>query len=86
MLPSPPPTDQKLYDDKGDHILVDENFNITGIIDWELAHTASPAYAFNSPVCLLPVAQFHGGANDIGDDEVVFARLRKERCRKELAA
>jgi hypothetical protein len=31
--------DNKFYlkhaDDKGDHILVDESFNITGIIDWE---------------------------------------------------
>jgi hypothetical protein len=27
----------KQYDDKGDHILVDEEHNITGIIDWEFA-------------------------------------------------
>ncbi|KAJ6781368.1 hypothetical protein PWT90_10439 [Aphanocladium album] len=43
-------------DDKGEYIWVDENFNITGVIDWELAHTAAPADAFNSPIGLLPVA------------------------------
>jgi hypothetical protein len=52
----------KHVDDKGDYILVDEYFNITGIIDWEWAHTASPAYAFNSPIGFLPVADFY----DIG--------------------
>ncbi|KAF3058309.1 hypothetical protein GL218_05369 [Daldinia childiae] len=46
--------DQRYYlkhvDDKGDHIMVDEDFNITGIIDWEWAHTAPPTQAFNYPL------------------------------------
>ncbi|TWU73477.1 hypothetical protein ED733_000351 [Metarhizium rileyi] len=50
VLPSGP-KDNKFYlkhaDDKGDHILVDEQFNITGIIDGEWAHTA-PASLANS--------------------------------------
>ncbi|WXC44728.1 hypothetical protein QX201_004464 [Fusarium graminearum] len=41
--------DEEFYlkhaDDKGYHILVHEHFTITGIIDWEWAHTASPAHA-----------------------------------------
>lgn len=53
VLPLPGQDDEKKYylkhaDDKGDHILVDDDFNMTGIIDWEWAHTAPPAYAFNS--------------------------------------
>lgn len=55
--------DQNYYlkhaDDKGDHILVDEDFNITGIIDREWTYTAPPAHAFNSPIGLLPVADFY---------------------------
>ena len=27
------------FEDKGDHILVDSDYNITGIIDWEFAST-----------------------------------------------
>jgi aminoglycoside phosphotransferase (APT) family kinase protein len=29
----------KHMDDKGDHILIDDDYNITGIIDWEWAQT-----------------------------------------------
>ncbi|KAG9258928.1 uncharacterized protein F5Z01DRAFT_641794 [Emericellopsis atlantica] len=72
-------------DDKGDHILVDEQFNITGIIDWEWAHTASLANAFNSPIGLLPVADFYNGKNELGDDEVVFARRFEDKGREDLA-
>ncbi|KAI0199161.1 hypothetical protein F4808DRAFT_222400 [Astrocystis sublimbata] len=69
----------KHADDKGDHIMVDEDFHITGIIDWEWAHTAPPSHAFNSPIGLLPVGDFYDGKNDIGDDEIFFARLLEEK-------
>ncbi|KAL1841724.1 hypothetical protein VTK73DRAFT_3398 [Phialemonium thermophilum] len=76
----------KHADDKGDHILVDEDFHVTGIIDWEWAHTAPAAVAFNSPIGLLPVANFYDGANELGADEAVFARLLEEKGRADLAA
>lgn len=75
----------KHADDKGDHILVDDDFNITGIIDWEWAHTAPPAHAFNSPIALLPVADFYNSKNNLGDDEAEFARLLEEKGRADLA-
>ncbi|KAK6956294.1 hypothetical protein Daesc_001569 [Daldinia eschscholtzii] len=81
--------DQRYYlkhaDDKGDHIMVDENFNITGIIDWEWAHTAPPAQAFNSPIGLLPVGEFYQGKNNLGDDEVTFAHILEEKGYPTLA-
>ncbi|KAI0381661.1 hypothetical protein F5Y04DRAFT_65445 [Hypomontagnella monticulosa] len=81
--------DQKYYlkhaDDKGDHIMVDDDFNITGIIDWEWAHTASPALAFNSPIGLLPVADFYNGINELGDDETTFANILEQKGHKDLA-
>lgn len=88
-LPSSTHNDQSYYlkhaDDKGDHIMVDEDFNITAIIDWEWAYTAPPAHAFNSPIGLLPVGDFYDGSNDLGDDEIVFAHLLEERGRQDLA-
>lgn len=75
----------KHADDKGDHVLVDDEMNITGIIDWEWAHTAPPGHAFNSPIGLLPVGKFYEGAVDLGDDEMVFARLLEGKGRKDLA-
>ncbi|WQF86079.1 Putative aminoglycoside phosphotransferase, protein kinase-like domain superfamily [Colletotrichum destructivum] len=84
----PEPDTQKFYlkhaDDKGDHILVDDDFHITGIIDWEWAHTAPPAHAFNSPIAFLPVADFYNGSNELGDDELAFARLFEEKGRRDL--
>ncbi|KAI3339470.1 hypothetical protein F4824DRAFT_455494 [Ustulina deusta] len=81
--------DQKYYlkhaDDKGDHLLVDGDFNITGIIDWEWAHTAPPSHAFNSPVGLLPVGEFYRGVNDLGEDETTFARLLEGKGHSDLA-
>ncbi|KPM35463.1 hypothetical protein AK830_g11091, partial [Neonectria ditissima] len=88
VLPSVP-DDGKFYlkhaDDKEDHILVDDQFNVTGIIDWEWAHTASPANAFNSPTAFLPVGDFYNSKNSLGDDEVVFARLLEEKGHGDLA-
>lgn len=58
----------KHADEKGDQILVDGQFNITGIIDWEWAHTDSKSSAFNSPIVLLPVADFYAGVNCISEE------------------
>ena len=81
--------DPKYYlkhaDDKGDHILVDEDFNITGIIDWEWAYTAPLSDAFNSPIGFLPVSQFYDGVNFLGEDETIFARLLQEKDHPRLA-
>lgn len=88
VLPSEQNNDKfylKHADDKGDHILVDEHFNVTGIIDWEWAHTAPPSHAFNSPIGFLPVAEFYAGKNSLGDDEIVFAGLLEEKGCKDLA-
>ncbi|GKZ30910.1 hypothetical protein AbraIFM66950_010647 [Aspergillus brasiliensis] len=72
-------------DDKGDHILVDNDYNITGIVDWEWAQTESKAEAFKSPIMLLPVADFYDGVNTLGEDESVFANILEEKGNKVLA-
>lgn len=75
----------KHADDKGDHILIDDDHDITGIIDWEWAHTYPKSAAFNSPILLLPVADFYDGKNNLGDDELVFAQLLQDKGRADLA-
>ncbi|KAJ5602065.1 hypothetical protein N7510_011599 [Penicillium lagena] len=82
--------DGKFYlkhaDEKGDQILVDDEFNITGIIDWEWAHTDSKSAAFNSPIVLLPVADFYTGVNSIGEDEAFFAKCFEAKGHPDLGA
>ncbi|KAI9368576.1 hypothetical protein BJX61DRAFT_523282 [Aspergillus egyptiacus] len=81
--------DGKFYlrhaDDKGDHVLVDNDFNITGIVDWEWAYTTSKSEAFKSPIMLLPVADFYNGSNSIGEDESIFATLLENKGNQDLA-
>ena len=72
-------------DEKGDQILVDEEYNITGIIDWEWAYTAPIELAFNSPIVLLPVARFYDGEQTIGEDEEFFASCLETKGAQQLA-
>ncbi|CAG8384327.1 unnamed protein product [Penicillium salamii] len=74
----------KHADEKGDQILVDNDFNITCIIDWEWAQTDSKSAAFNSPIVLLPVADFYEGADYIGEDEDFFAKCLEEKGHPDL--
>ncbi|CAK7216970.1 hypothetical protein SCUCBS95973_002993 [Sporothrix curviconia] len=75
----------KHYDDKGDHILVDANYNITGIIDWEWASFETKPYAFSAPCMLWPVGDFYEGSNVLSSEEVRFAELLSIQGRGDLA-
>ncbi|RPA92820.1 hypothetical protein L873DRAFT_1847508 [Choiromyces venosus 120613-1] len=63
------------FDDKGDHIMVDEDFNITGIIDWEGAYTAQKSEAFTSPIALWNSKEFFSERNTLSSSELEFAQL-----------
>lgn len=82
------PLDQfylKHADDKGDHILVNESFEVVGIIDWEWTQTASKAEAFCSPCMMWPVLKFYDGDNELDTDEIRFADMFRQRGRDDLA-
>lgn len=74
------------YDDKGDHILVDDEHNITGIIDWEFASAEAKELAFSAPCMMWPVRTFYDGQNALSDDELRFAYVFQRRGREDLAA
>lgn len=62
-------------DSKGDQILVDADFNINGIIDWEWAYTAPRFEAFTSPMALWDVSAFFDGDNELSEHERLFSEL-----------
>jgi hypothetical protein len=62
-------------DDKGDHILVDDDYNITGIIDWEFISTENKALAFSSPCMMWPIGKLFDGSNDLSGEEIEFAEI-----------
>ena len=74
----------KHYDDKGDHLLVDSDFNITGIIDWEFASAEPKALAFSTPCMLWPVGDFYGGKNELSAEEIEFAKIFEARGRADM--
>lgn len=82
-------TDNHFYlkhaDDKGDHILIDEDYNITGIIDWEWASTETKNFAFSSPCMMWPVAKYYDGSNELSQEEHEFAQMFRRRGREDMA-
>ncbi|UNI18128.1 hypothetical protein JDV02_004418 [Purpureocillium takamizusanense] len=81
--------DEKFFlkhaDDKGDHIFVNADFDIVGVIDWEWCSTVSKEEAFSSPCMMWPVAAFYDGSNELADEELLLARVFCERGREDLA-
>ncbi|TFK51545.1 hypothetical protein OE88DRAFT_1560816 [Heliocybe sulcata] len=73
-------------DDKGDHILIDDDGNITGIIDWEWAQTTCEAQAFCAPFFLLDIVSYYDGSNELSEYEEVFAEVLEEKGSHDLAA
>ncbi|PGH01687.1 hypothetical protein AJ79_07840 [Helicocarpus griseus UAMH5409] len=71
-------------DDKGDHILVNDRFDIVGIIDWEWTRTVSKAEAFSSPCTMWPVAEFYTVSNKLSAEELQFAAMFQRRAGKIL--
>ena len=72
-------------DDKGDHILINDSFDIIGIIDWEWTQTVSKEHAFCSPCMMWPVGKFYDGSNDLATDEERLADIFWERGREDLS-
>jgi len=74
----------KHYDDKGDHILVDDDFNITGIIDWEFASAETRELAFATPCLMWPVREYYQGSNELAAEETRFAAMFDRRGRHDM--
>ncbi|KAI9716971.1 MAG: hypothetical protein M1828_007485 [Chrysothrix sp. TS-e1954] len=69
----------KHMDEKGDHVLVDEDYNITGIIDWTFARSV-PAYeAFGPTLMTANMADLYDGKVGRSEGDVEFAAtLRRQ--------
>lgn len=75
----------KHMDDKGDHIIVDDAFNIVGIIDWEWAQFVPKSDAFAAPLFLLDVAKYYDGHNQLSAEEILFANIFEDKGHSDLA-
>jgi hypothetical protein len=62
----------KNSDDKGDHILVDDNINIIGIIDWQIARIVPAAEAFGPSLVMTNMSALFGVDVGLIDDDMVL--------------
>jgi hypothetical protein len=59
----------KHMDDKGDHIMVDEEFNIVGLIDWSFARTVPIYEAFGPSLVSADMSSIYSGIAGLGDQD-----------------
>ena len=76
----------KHVDDKGDHLLVDEDFNITGIIDWQFARTVPVVEAFGPSYITADLASLYSSQTGVTDDDRLLAKALRDRGADVLAS
>ena len=76
----------KHVDDKGDHLLVDAEFNITGIIDWQFARAVPAAEAFGPSYVTADLPSLYSSNTSVTDDDRLLAKSLKDRGADVLAS
>lgn len=75
----------KHVDDKGDHLLVDDDFNITGIIDWQFARFVPMSEAFGPSYVTADLESLYSSRTGITEDDKYLARALREVGAEHLA-
>ncbi|KAI0428478.1 hypothetical protein F5Y09DRAFT_357673 [Xylaria sp. FL1042] len=77
----------KHVDDKGDHILVDENYNITAIIDWQFARFVPACEAFGPSLFTADLGDLYNpSSTGLSADDISLANCLEQKGRGDLAA
>jgi hypothetical protein len=76
----------KHADDHGDHILLDDDFNITGVIDWQMARVAPGGEAFGPSLVTVDMRKLCAEGNvSLSADDVRLTTALRGRGHTELA-
>jgi hypothetical protein len=92
MLNNLPPNDVGPFflrhtDSRDVNFLINDDFRITGIVDWELSVVTSRKSAFQSPLLMYDLGELYGGSSYPSKDESRFGSiLREEKDDMDLAA
>ncbi|RFU29515.1 hypothetical protein B7463_g6833, partial [Scytalidium lignicola] len=76
----------KHVDDKGDHLLVDEQLNITGIIDWQMARIVPLHKAFRPSLVTEDMNALCTGKFSLSPDDLVLSDMLGSRGLFDLAS
>ncbi|KAJ8061551.1 hypothetical protein OCU04_009364 [Sclerotinia nivalis] len=69
----------KHVDDKGDHFLVDEQLNITGVIDWQMARIVPRNEAFGPSIVTVNMTDLCSGKFSLSPDDLALADILQKR-------
>lgn len=75
----------KHVDDKGDHLLVDEKLNITGIIDWQMARVVPMREAFGPSLITADMNSLCNGQVMLSVDDAALASILEKKDLPDLA-
>jgi hypothetical protein len=76
----------KHVDDKGDHLLVDDELCITGIIDWQTARVVPRREAFGPSLVTADMSALCGGKVSLSADDVSLANALRQKGISELSS
>ncbi|RAQ41826.1 hypothetical protein AFGD_001065 [Aspergillus flavus] len=76
----------KHVDDKGNHLLVDEEFNVVGIVSWQFARTVPASEAFGPSYLTADLASMYSCNGSVTNDDRLLANALRERGAFDLAS
>jgi aminoglycoside phosphotransferase (APT) family kinase protein len=90
QLCPPAPTARETFflkhiDDKGDHLMVDEDLNIVGVIDWQMARIGPANEAFGPSLVTADMKSLCGGKNGLGPKDKLLADMLRRKGASKLA-
>lgn len=65
----------KHVDDKGDHLMVDDELNVIGIIDWQMARVVPAREAFGPSLVTAEMGDVYGGVSSLTTHDHELARF-----------
>ena len=75
----------KHVDDKGDHLMVDDDLNIVGIIDWQMARVVPATEPFGPSLVTADMKNIYDGASCLTTHDLVLGEYLKARGEDVLA-
>lgn len=75
----------KHVDDKGDHILVDTDFNITAVIDWQFARSTPVGEAFGPSLLTANLNNLYSGSAGSSEDDLLLTDMLRKKGREDIA-
>jgi hypothetical protein len=75
----------KHVDDKGDRLMVDDELNIIGIIDWQMARVVPASEAFGPSLVTAKMGDIYDGVSSLNIHDEALARFLNAKGAAELA-